>query len=130
MSQSLTAFDRKTLSYLMLVSETVTRVGSGRLAAAIVINKRRISVGTNSVKTLPLMHYFNKHPQAVQQHAEISAIHLALKTVPAKALTRATLYIARTKEHQGSVISALACPCQGCQRAIVFFGIKRVVYTQ
>jgi tRNA(Arg) A34 adenosine deaminase TadA len=127
---TLSAFDNKILKQLMLMCEDIPRVGSGRLAACIVLKKDIVAFGINSTKTSTLMHFFNKHPEAVQIHAEIAAIHNARKRLSDKDLSKSILYIARTKIVDGVTVSGLAAPCCGCMKAIKHFGIKRVVYTE
>jgi tRNA(Arg) A34 adenosine deaminase TadA len=106
--------------------------GGARVAAVIVYKNGFVSRGVNMNKTHPFQARFAKNEHAITMHAEIAAIHAALKVLSLKELRQATMYIARRKlEFKGSkvFVDALARPCDGCMRAIVEFGLKRVVYT-
>ena len=125
----LSAFDEKILSKLMIIAQDVPGVGSGKHAACIVFKKQIVSIGVNSKKTTTLMSFFNRRPEAIVVHAEIAAIHSALKRMSYSNLKKSTLYIARAKTVGGIVKPGLSMPCSGCARALEHFGISRVVYT-
>lgn len=95
-------------------------------AAIIVIRNRIISVGVNNLKSDPLQARYGKNHHSIWIHAEISAIKNAMKIVHVDELKRATLYIVRMRKDG---IIGMAKPCDGCQRAIVAFEIRNVVYT-
>lgn len=122
----------RVINQLRIIAEDVEPVRAARIAAAIVINGNIVSIGVNSRKTHPLQAKFARHEHVAYQHAEISAIHNALKRVKKHDLERAILYVARrrknteTKEWE----DGMACPCEGCQKAIKFFNIGRVIYTE
>lgn len=78
------------------------------------------------MKTHPLQAKFGKNSDAVFIHAEIMAIHNALRVVPLEDLTKATLYVIRW--YKGRV--AMSKPCSGCQRAIAHFGIKDCYWSE
>ena len=125
----LSFYDKKILNYLLLIAETVPKVGSSKLAACIVYKKEIISIGINSSKTTTLMQYFNRHPSAIMIHAEIAAIHNALKKMSYSNLKKSTIYIARSKLVDGTSVPGLAMPCVGCAKALEHFQLKRVVFT-
>jgi tRNA(Arg) A34 adenosine deaminase TadA len=113
----------------MIIAQDVPGVGSGKHAACIVFKKQIVSIGVNSKKTTTLMSFFNRRPEAIVVHAEIAAIHSALKRMSYSNLKKSTLYIARAKTVGGIVQPGLSMPCSGCARALEHFGISRVVYT-
>lgn len=117
------------------IAQDVAPIKSARIAAAIYINGRMISVGVNQNKTDPLQSRFVRNDKCgALIHAEIAAIKAALKRVDVDDLTNATMYIARMKyntqrENGGTMNWGLCKPCSGCARALNSFSIKRVVYT-
>ena len=65
-------------------------------------------------------------------HAETNAISNALNHIPRRDLEKATLYIRRVKlptKDDIAFVDGMAKPCTGCMRAIIAFGIKKVVYS-
>ena len=103
-----------------------------KFAAAIVRNSRIISVGMNSMKSHPMQARFAKNKDAIFLHAEIAAIKNALRELNVDDLEKTDLYICRIKKPKPkskSWVWGLAKPCEGCQRAITEFGIRRTVYT-
>ena len=107
--------------------------GRFKLAAGIVYKKHLIATGVNSYKSHPLMTQFGKNSDAICIHAEIDAIKNALRLVTQDQLARCDMYILRVKRSGESknspLVRAIARPCEGCQRAIVHFGIRNVYYT-
>jgi tRNA(Arg) A34 adenosine deaminase TadA len=122
----------KILNQLRVIAEDVEPVKTARIAAAIAIGGEIISIGVNQRKTHPLQARFTRHTSAIYQHAEISAIHNALKRVRQNDLARATLYVVRRRKNTETKDweDGMACPCEGCQKAIKYFDIKKVVYTE
>lgn len=103
-----------------------------KMAAAVTIKGRVISLGHNQMKTHPFQTEYAKNPDAIYLHAETSAIVNSLNHVDKDDLRRATMYIYRVKRPSNTKrtwINGLAKPCEGCMRAIAEFGFKRVVYT-
>lgn len=118
-----------------------------RLAALLVVGKRVVSVGYNQEKTHPFQTRFQRHEDAVFLHAETDAINKAIKELGlerasreeiSKAFKKATLYIYRVKspglrysrdDSRSPMVSGLAKPCAGCEQAIRYYGINRVVYS-
>ena len=74
---------------------------------------------------------YGKNQDAIFLHSEIDAIKNAIRNISLDQLTRSTLYVARLKRDTDAKthIQGLACPCDGCAKAIAAFNIKRVVYT-
>jgi len=121
------------MNQLRVIAEDVAPVSRARIAAAIVIRGRIVSIGTNQWRTSPLQKRFQTHESSVHTHAEIAAIKNFLRRGRAVELTNATLYIARRKHtdaNDGVMVDGLAAPCPGCQRAIEFFKIKNVIFTR
>lgn len=124
----------KHINDLFLIAQDVTPVGAAKIAAAIVIKNKKVSIGINSMKTHPFQKMYGKNEMAICLHAEIDAIKNALRRVTVDDLKTATLYVARAKYLLKSpgkydVVYGLADPCNGCKRAIVNFGIKNFCYT-
>lgn len=95
-------------------------------AAIIVIRNRIISVGVNNLKSDPLQAKYGKNNHAIWIHAEIHAIKNALKVVRVDELKKSCMYVVRYRKDG---VTGLAKPCSGCERAIIAFGIKEVIYT-
>lgn len=126
---------KKHLSWLRLletIAIDVAPVRSSKIAAAIVIKNKLISVGTNKYKSHPFQLKFSRNPESIYLHAEVDAIKNALKKVDVEDLKRATLYVARVKREKafdrGWIWGNSRC-CKGCSSAIVAFDIKNVYYT-
>ena len=120
--------DMKILALLSKIAEAVPPIRSARIAAALVIKNDIISFGINQMKTHPFQARYSRNDQAIYVHAENAAIMRALKKVDVEDLKKATLYVARVKKPNN--MWGMACPCEGCQKAIDKFGIKKVVYTE
>jgi len=108
------------------------RCARAKLAAAVVIKGRIISLGRNQYKTHPFATVYGKNSEAIFLHAETHAIVNSLNHVDRDDLKRATLYIYRVKrpsQKSRKWIDGISKPCTGCMSAIVEFGFKRVVYT-
>lgn len=102
------------------------------ISAAIVRKGRVISYGNNYMKTHPFQVKYSRNPESIFLHAEVNAIKNALRCIEVDDLLDCTLYICRQKysaSDKKSMIDGMAKPCDGCMKAIVEFGIKKVVYT-
>lgn len=95
-------------------------------ACAIVYKKRLLSIGTNKLKTHPMMGKFSKNPKAVFLHAEIHAIVQAINRYGPDILKQSTLYVTRLTA--GNKVGD-SKPCSGCAACIDAFQIKHVVHT-
>lgn len=110
----------------------VNPLSNAKFAAAIVKNNKIISIGMNSKKSHPLQAKYAKNPHAVFLHAEIDAIKNALREINVDEFYKTDLYICRIKKEKrlaSNYVWGLAKPCCGCERAILSFGIRRVIYT-
>lgn len=112
----------KRLKKIQLLAEDASQMTKHKHAAAIFIGNRLVSVGVNKMKSHPLQAKFGKNTDAIYIHAEIDAIKNALKRIKLSDLENATLYVAKSKATNSR-------PCEGCQRAIIHFGIKKVFWT-
>jgi len=123
---------QKQIDLLHKVAEDITEpVRCFRLAAAVLHKKQIIGLGVNSYKTDPFVNRFKKNPEAIYLHAEVAAIKNALKRVSVDELKRCTLVVVRVKRNDRNTkyVPAMAKPCEGCQRCISEFGLKKVIYT-
>ena len=127
--ESRSCFDNKILDHLRIIAEDVPAVNSSRICAAIVHHKKIVSIGINSRKTDTWAARFSKNPLATCIHAEVAAIKAAVNRIGKDALKDCSIYISRRKLINGKWVDGLAKPCSGCQKAIDFFDIKKVVYT-
>lgn len=114
----------RTLERVAMANEPAARA---RVGAMLAIKHEIVSVGYNKIKSDPFQKSYAKNSMAIYMHAEISAIKAGIKQYGVDELKRATLYICRVK---GLDLDwGMACPCEGCKRAIIEFGIKKVVYS-
>lgn len=97
-----------------------------QICAMITIRNKPVAVGYNQSKTHPFAARFSKHEEAVFMHAEHDCIRQTLREVDPEDLKKATIYIGRVRQDNSW---GLAKPCPGCLRAILHYGIKRVVYS-
>lgn len=109
------------------------KANRAKIAAMLVVKGKMHFFGYNQEKTDPFQVLYQKHEEAFNIHAEIHALKKALKKVDAKDLSRSTLYVCRVRnldpKNRFTWQWGLAKPCQGCQKAINEFGIKKVVYS-
>ena len=98
-------------------------VARAKVAALVVKGHRLATVGLNQAKTHPIAKRFGRNPDACFLHAEVDALYKGSRITD---LRDCDLYVARTwKNGQW----AMSKPCEGCRRAIKFFGVGRVFYT-
>lgn len=101
-----------------------------RHAAAIIYRNRIVALGTNHFKTHPFQIKYRRTPDAIYLHAEVAAIKRATRHLSEKEMRRAVLISVRVKyDHDLTPRFGMSKPCEGCQRAIVEFGIRQVYYT-
>lgn len=122
--------DHKFIQLAQSLAETAPGAFRARIASVLVIKNQIISVGFNSTRSDPFQARFARTRHNIWIHSEIAAIKAALNRVSVADLRRSTLYVARSKKNQlGELESGLAAPCLGCQRALVEFEIKTVIFT-
>lgn len=123
--------DRRIMEQIINVCEHYNHYSNFKLVAAIVY-KNHFYIGFNQEKSHPLQARYCKHPEAIEQHAEINALTKAVKHMTPKQLTKTTIYVCRLRrKNKKSKILILgnAKPCCGCEAAIKAFKLKRVIYT-
>lgn len=120
------------MKILAKIAEAQEPVARMRLTAALVYKNEIISVGCNQMKTHPFQMKFAKNKESIYLHAEVNCVRNALRSVSMDVISRCTMYVYRAK-HPGQdssvFIPGLSKPCEGCQRCIAEFGIKRVAYS-
>jgi len=124
--------DEKYINLLVNLAAGAEPVAGARIAAGLVYKGDMISFGVNSRKTHPFQVKFQRNAESIFLHAETSAIKNALYLHSLEEIAKSTLYVVRVKypsPTDKTLIFGLAKPCEGCERAIAEFGIKRVVYT-
>ena len=95
-------------------------------AAVLTYKGKILATGRNQYKTHPMMGRFNKHPEAVNLHAEIDCITRAIRLYGTSILKHSELYVARVLA-SGELGNSK--PCLGCQKAIEAFSIPVVYWT-
>lgn len=135
--------DLKAFQILSDIAWDLTPVANNvRMSSMLVIKNEIISIGSATMKSHPYQKRFGKTEQSIFLHAEINSIQKALRRISVDDLSSSTLFICRVKmfstqcytnvkhyHHKKYPGYGLARPCSGCFRALVEFGIKRVVYT-
>lgn len=86
------------------------------------VTKSGIIKGQNQFKSHPIQKQYATHHERIFLHAEIDSIRKA----KGADLDNSVMYVARFKSNgtQGN-----ACPCEGCQAAMIAYGIKTVYYS-
>lgn len=133
--------DARYLSHLEKIADAIPaaahnrkgRVLRTRIAACVVYKNEIISIGINQLKSHPFQAKFSRHEDSIFLHAETDAIKNALKHISVAQLSKASLFVCRVKYDENSrkklKMRGMCKPCEGCQRAIATFNIKKVVYT-
>lgn len=123
------------MNFLRRQAIDVEPVKSSKLAAAVILKNSVISTGNNSRRTHPFQAKYGKNPMAICMHAEVNAIRNSLNHLDAADFKRATIMVYRVKKVNLSSksrtewVDGLAKPCEGCMRAIIEFGFKKIVYS-
>lgn len=118
--------NEKIVSTLIKYASDVPSIRGSSHVASIVYKRRIISVGTNQLKTHPIMGRFGKNDKSIFLHAEIDAIVKCINIHGVEILGKCDLYVVRLTKG-GKVGNS--CPCPGCQRAIEAFNIRKVYHT-
>jgi deoxycytidylate deaminase len=123
----------RVLSNLAVIAADIAPVGSARVAACILHRNSVISYGVCSNKSNPFQKRFSKNDQSIFLHAEVDAIRNAIKkTKEIDFLKNSILYVCRVKRPKSNskeFIQGLACPCEGCKKAIATFNIREIIYS-
>lgn len=118
--------DERIFNILRSSAETAECVRSSRHACAITYKNKVLAIGRNSLKTHPIMLKFGRNPSSLFLHAEIDAMVKTINQHGVDILSDCELYVLRITK-SGKI--AESCPCEGCQKAIDFFNIKKVYHT-
>jgi len=118
-------------SLLFETALATPRVGSGKLASAIIYRGNIISVGFNQNKTHPMQLKWMVNPKRTTLHAEVNAIVRASRVLGEYEFSRSSIYVARVKKEEirGNWMYGMAKPCAGCMRCIISFGIRELWYS-
>lgn len=116
---------KKYIKFLEKVADSSEEVGGSKHAACLVYKKKVLSWGVNKEKSHPLQLEFSDHPEKIYLHAEIDCLVKSIRDFDEKLIEKSTLYIARFAP-SGVLLSK---PCKGCQRAIKFYNIKKVIHS-
>lgn len=133
--RNLSRRDHRVMDFLRRQAIDNEGASNAKLAAAVVLKNKIISTGRNQLKSHPFAAEYGKNSDAIYLHAEANAIVNSLNHVSKHDLSKATLYVYRVKrprshrQYETEWTSGISKPCNGCMRAIVEFGFKRVVYT-
>lgn len=119
-------FDFKVFCLLQQLTREKLSKEKYRLASALTLKKRIVCIRFNQKKTDPFQAKFGKSKHHIYLHAEIATIKKFLSLYPIEDLTKSTLYVFRYKKSNGWGLSK---PCKGCQKAIIAFGVKKVIYS-
>lgn len=106
-------------------AKEVPGVGGIRLAAVVFHHRDVLAVGVNSLKTHPLQKKFSLSNFCFL-HAEIAALVELRKKFPSAMEFPYQMAVVRlTKDGQ----LVMAKPCKFCQRAVRFYSLKKVWYS-
>lgn len=120
----------KTTDILRKLAITLPNVAHARVAAAILYKNRIVSFGFNSYKSHPFQLKYGKNKDSICIHAENAAIRNFLRVFDADKLKHTTMVVGRMKKTADlQWIDGISKPCEGCQRALATFGIKKVWFT-
>ena len=117
--------------WLLKVATDVTPVGAAKVAAAVLYKGRVVAIGVCRYKSHPYQKQFGRNPHSIYLHAEVDALIKAKRKLTPSELARSTLLVARVKRNHsgGPFVSGNAKPCEGCTKAILSSGIRKVVHT-
>lgn len=122
----------KYFNILEKVAQALEPVANARVAAFLVYKRDVIAVGYNKDKTHPFQKRHSKNNLALYLHAETDCINNALRYYSDEEVSKSSLYILRVKHSDDdhiAFIRGLAKPCEGCQKCIKRYGIKKVYYS-
>lgn len=120
----------KIINTLTSLAKTKDRVGRCRVVSSIFKRNKIFSIGFNSYNGGTLSYRFKKDVFAVYEHAEISAIKNFLKEYPTREISEYGIIVVRVKLEKGKWVLGCSKPCLGCQKAIHYFQMKKIVFLQ
>lgn len=105
--------------------------GRVRMAAAVIQRRNIIALGSNQMKTHPLMMHSGYRSGQIYLHAEADAIRNSLRSITVNDLRECELAVIRIKRGGigGPWQLGLAQPCPGCSNLIEHYGIKKVTWS-
>jgi deoxycytidylate deaminase len=120
----------KLFNTMFALAQSLDKVANARIVAAITLKNDVISFGFNQRKSHPFQKKYSVNEDSIYLHAEVDAIKNALKVI--SDLKNCSLFVSRVKFNKkgGPFVPGISCPCEGCKKAIVAFGIKKVFYTE
>lgn len=121
-------YDKKLFKEMFEMACEGEPVGGARVVAQLT-DGQTSTFGYNQMKSHPFQKRFGKNEDCIYLHAEIDAIKNWFRFNQMNDLTDYELYVMRVKR-EGAMVTGLAKPCEGCQRAIATFGISCVYYTE
>ena len=120
----------KTADILRKLAISLPNVAHARIAAAILYKNRIVSFGVNSYKSHPFQLKYAKNKDSICIHAENSAIRNFLRVYDEDKLKHAIMVVGRMKKTSSlEWVDGMSKPCEGCQRALATFGIRKVWYS-
>lgn len=103
--------------------------------AAVLTDGNKTYVGWNTYKTHPLQKKFGMNEESVHLHAELAAINGIIRW-KAKLCGKNYDSVTDLSDYKMTIARvlkdgtpAMAMPCEGCQRAIIHYGIRDVKWT-
>lgn len=123
---------RRFFNMLNKIASNITPVANARLAACLVYKGDIISIGFNRRKSHPFQRKYGTTQEAIYFHAEIDAIHEAKKILTPEGMSKSSLFVSRMKwfdSNKRKMIPGMACPCEGCKKAISEYKISKVYYS-
>lgn len=125
---SMTKREMTIFENLFETTQDITKTANSRHAAAIVRKGVVYGLGVNSYKTDPAQRRFSG-PKRTCIHAEMAAIKRASAALRTNDLSNYTLMVVRSKHDGEDVIYGNSKPCNGCQKAIEEYNIRKVIYS-
>lgn len=111
---------------LTQIAKTVKPIQGARIAGALILPNGKMYLGINQSKSHPLQARFRAHETKIFLHAEIDCLRRALRQNDTADLKGSRLYLVRVI-YPRNWQSAIVTPCKGCQMALDYFGVKKVV---
>jgi tRNA(Arg) A34 adenosine deaminase TadA len=115
---------------LFEAAKNVKPIQSARIVAGIYRRGSLLSLGFNQRKSHPLQARFSDRPERIFLHAEIDAIRNFLWRYDASILPKCAIRVVRVKRNRGAFVLGNARPCDGCQSALEFYGIKDIQWSE
>lgn len=117
---------KKIIETLKALAISSGGVKSSNHAAAVVRKGEIIAFGINQMKSHPFQKKYGRTNDCIYFHAETHSIFNSLKKVHVDDLKKCDLYVIRVLKN-GTMSES--CPCSGCKKAINWFNIRNVYYS-